>query len=268
MGGDPRGILYPARMPTFTRLPAPEPVAALVRWFWIPEWALAPGRTSRQQVLAFPACNLVVEHAGAYPVGLAGPTTRLSYRDLHGTGWAVGALLRPAAVPHLTDDPGALRDTYRALALPDLHDAVAAAMTGPGEDGVRRARAVTAFADWIAAQLPAPDEEGRLANELAERVDADPTLLRVEDVASALGVSVRTVQRLAARYVGLPPSAMIRRRRLQEAAVRLREDPTTDIATVAADLGYADHAHLSSDFRTVLGFTPSGYRRESTDRSG
>jgi AraC-like DNA-binding protein len=29
---------------------------------------------------------------------------------------------------------------------------------------------------------------------------------------------------------------------------------------VAADLGYADHAHLTRDFRTVLGFTPSAYR--------
>lgn len=40
-------------------------------------------------------------------------------------------------------------------------------------------------------------------------------------------------------------------------------DPDTDLAAIAADLGYTDHAHLTRDFRQVLGFTPSEYRRES-----
>lgn len=53
---------------------------------------------------------------------------------------------------------------------------------------------------------------------------------------------------------------MIRRYRLQEAVQRLREDHSLTIAHVAADLGYADHAHLSADFRSVLGFTPNFYR--------
>jgi hypothetical protein len=30
---------------------------------------------------------------------------------------------------------------------------------------------------------------------------------------------------------------------------------------VAADLGYTGHAHLTSDFHTGLGFTPSFYPR-------
>ena len=102
MGSEWRGILYPAALPTFTRLPAPERVAGLVRWFWIPEWDLGPGRTSRQEVIAFPASNLVVEPS---MTGLAGPTTRRSSRDLVGRGWAVGALLLPAAVPQLGVEP-------------------------------------------------------------------------------------------------------------------------------------------------------------------
>lgn len=257
---DWRGVLYPTGMPAFQRLPAPESVSALVRWFWIPEWNIAPGRVSRQQIIAFPACNLAVEQE---IVGFAGPTTRRSFRDVRGRGWAVGALLRPAAIPFFTADPAALRDRYQVLDLPDLHTGVAAAMTRDGDGDTRRAGAVEAFAGWLAQHLPQPDEEGRLANTMAELIDADATVLRVEDAASRLSVSARTLQRLARRYVGLPPAAMIRRRRLQEAAELLRTDPDTDIATVAANLGYADHAHLTADFRTVLGFTPSSYRRAS-----
>jgi AraC-like DNA-binding protein len=63
------------------------------------------------------------------------------------------------------------------------------------------------------------------------------------------------------RYVGLPPSTMIRRRRLQEAAERLRTDPDTTLAAVAAELGYSDHAHLANEFRSVLGLALGAYRR-------
>jgi AraC-like DNA-binding protein len=260
MEGDTRGVLYPVRLPSMHRLPPSPDVAALVRWFWVPEWDLPVGRVSRQEVLAFPACNLVVEPGG---VGLAGPTTRRSTRDLSGRGWAVGALLRPAAVPHLVDDPGRLRDGYEPVDARALHDSIARAMTASGPGASRRAAAVSAFSDWLTERIPAPDADGVLANAMVELIDEDVTVVRVEQVAERLGVSVRTVQRLARRFVGLTPVAMIRRRRLQEAADLLRSDPSLRVADVAATLGYADQAHLAADFRTVLGFTPTAYRAES-----
>jgi transcriptional regulator GlxA family with amidase domain len=65
------------------------------------------------------------------------------------------------------------------------------------------------------------------------------------------------------RHVGLSPAAMIRRRRLQEAAQRVRENPEADLASIAAELGYADHAHLTRDFQAVLGIAPRTYRSEA-----
>lgn len=258
---DRRGVLYPARLPTLVRLPPPEAVSSFVCWFWIPEWCIAAGRVSRQHLIAFPACNLVVEPDA---VGLSGPATRRSYRDLTGTGWAVGALLRPAAVPSFTGTPADLQDTYQTVELPDLQARVADAMNGPADPPERHRLAVNAFADWLTASVPPPCPEAQLANAMAELIDSDPGVLRVEDVAGRLHVSTRTVQRLARRYVGLPPLTMIRRRRLQEAAQQLRIDPRTSLAQLAAHLGYADQAHLSTDFRAVLGFTPSAYRSATT----
>ncbi len=252
-----RGVLYPARLPSFHRLPAPPRVAALVRWFWIPEWDIADGQVSRQELIAFPACNLVVESTA---VGVAGPTTRRSFRDLTGRGWAVGALLRPAATGHLVADPAGLRDRYAPVDEPTLHAAVSAAMTGEVEGDVRRARATAAFADWLAETVPQPGAKGQLANAVAELIEGDPTIRQVDDAADRLHISVRTLQRIARRHIGVTPAAMIRRRRLQEAAEQLRGDPGMSIAAVAADLRYSDHAHLVRDFRAVLGFTPSAYR--------
>lgn len=99
---------------------------------------------------------------------------------------------------------------------------------------------------------------------MADAIDSDPAIRTVDDAAARLGLSARSLQRLASRYVGLPPSIMIRRRRLQEAAERLRANPDTTLAAIAADLGYSDHAHLANEFRSVLGLTLSTYRRQAS----
>lgn len=259
-----RGVLYPGELPSFHRLPSPDTVASLVRWFWIPEWELRGGATSRQELLSHPASNLVVEPE---LVGFAGPTSRRSFRDLHGSGWAVGALLLPAAVPFFTAEPVALRDQYRKIELPELRRGVAAAMTSDAPAAVR-AHAVEAFTIWLRQHVPDPTGEALLANAMADHIADDSDVLRIEDVAALVGVSPRTLQRLAQRYIGVTPAAMIRRRRLQEAAEVLRTQPDTDIATVAAALGYSDHAHLTNDFHVVLGFTPSAYRNAVLHNAG
>ena len=258
-----RGVLYPARLPEFHRVPAPSAVSELVAWFWIPEWDVEPGRSSRQEVVAYPALNLVVD---ADDVVVSGATTRLSHRDLRGRGWAVGAVLRPAAVAALVEDPVSLVDGERALdaSAPDiaaLHEAVVTAMAA---EHAHRERAVEGFSDWLAARVGAVEAPARQANALMDVLMGERAVLTPEEAAARLAVSVRTLQRMTHRHVGLSPGAMIRRRRLQEAAQRVREEPDVDLASIAAELGYADHAHLTRDFRAVLGIAPREYRSEVT----
>jgi len=108
-------------------------------------------------------------------------------------------------------------------------------------------------------RVPRATPTGALANEL-ESALADPTLTKVAQLEPRLHASVRTLQRVAARYFGLSLHSMIRRRRLQEAAQRIREEPQLALAELATSLGYADHAHFTTDFTTLLGMTPSAYR--------
>lgn len=312
-----RGILYPARLPEFSRLPASAEIKDLVRWFWIPQWNLEPGRSSRQQLIAFPASNLVVESLAvenlavestlvegscveaiasgsgsqnSIQLELSGPTTKVSHRDLSGKGWAVGALLKPAAavfwaeqaadssLSELQDSsrllfPKREKTTAHDLSNPDprnpdakgLLTAVTQAMDkvvqGEAMATQYKEIAVAAFQEFLLKATPKPGEEALLANQLADLIETDKEVTNVEQVALKLNVSTRTVQRLAKRYVGLSASAMIRRRRLQEAAETIRNAPETDLATLATNLGYSDHAHLSNEFQKVLGLQPSGYRR-------
>lgn len=253
-----RGVLYPASLPRFHRVPVTGDLAVFVRWFWIPEWNIDDGRTSRQHLIGFPACNLVVEDT---ITGISGPTTRASYRDLTGKGWAVGALLRPAAVPALVDDVAHIRDTYLNVEYPALSSAVRSAMNAAIPVQERHDAATSAFGDWLLDRIGVPSDEALLANRMVEAAETDPSLVTVPDLAAHLRISVRSLQRLTVKYVGIPPATLIRRRRLQEAAEQLRQDPGLDLTALAYRFGYADHAHLTNDFRTSLGFTPSSYRR-------
>jgi AraC-like DNA-binding protein len=74
----------------------------------------------------------------------------------------------------------------------------------------------------------------------------------------AFATTERSLQRLTGRWLGLTPRWLVQRRRLHEAAERLRQQDV-DLSRVALDLGYADQAHFNRDWRKVTGMTPGQF---------
>ncbi len=80
-----------------------------------------------------------------------------------------------------------------------------------------------------------------------------------------LGMSSRTLQRLARRRFGYPPSTLARIVRFQRfcaaastaTAAGTRRRPS--LADLAAAAGYADQAHLGRDCRAITGSTPTEF---------
>ncbi|WP_218030139.1 helix-turn-helix domain-containing protein [Pseudonocardia hydrocarbonoxydans] len=246
---------------------APGPgLADLVRRYWVPVWSLPPGTVSRQRVLQYPVCLVVVADSYAR---LYGPRTGLSVTELAGDGWAVGAMLQPAAGAPVWGRPvRELTDRFVDLAQapgvdgPGLTTRIRDVM---GADAASRLAAVAVLEREL-ERLPPVEDEGRLVNAIVEYVEGDPQVRRVGQVCAKFDIRERTLQRLLARRLGLHPKWLIQRRRLQEAAARLRAD-AVDLAGVAAELGYADQAHLTRDFRTVTGLTPGEYAAEPDTRT-
>lgn len=86
--------------------------------------------------------------------------------------------------------------------------------------------------------------------------------LRIGELAGEVGWSRR---HLATRFhaeVGLTPKAAARVIRFELACDRLRAPGSPGLATVAADAGYTDQAHLSRDFRDLAGTTATAWLRE------
>ncbi len=262
-----KGHLNPGKSAPVSRYPAEPDLAPYVRHFWVPEWELPEGAAVTARILGYPSLNLVVDPTG---VVVSGPTRKESRRVLAGRGWAVGVLLQPAATPALGYDAERLVDVAaQPLDEPGLRDEVVAAMAWPAPQEQRHQEAIEGLSRWLRARLSAgpesrlttPSAQGLLANRAVEIVESDPAVDRVATLASRLHVSERTLQRAVRACTGFTPAQVIRRRRLQEAADRIRRGEGTDLSQVAQEAGYADHAHMTRDFADALQEPPSRFRR-------
>ncbi|RLY94151.1 DNA-binding protein [Kocuria tytonicola] len=252
-----RGVPFPKRLPVaFRRLPAQPDATDLVAWWWLCEWDLPDGERSDQRVLAFPALNFTVDNEGS---AVAGPTSTATTRMLTGSGWVIGALLKPAATPVFTADPGSLRDRLEPVDLPDLHARVAE-LAGSGHlDG-----ATDVVSQWLVGRAGDLAHSARAANLMWHLATTGRHITSLTSLAGAVGISQSGLYRLARRYVGVSPYDMVRRRRLQEIAEHIRDNPQESLAGVAGHFGLTDQAHMNREFKAAFGITPGDYRSECT----
>ncbi|MFF9563547.1 helix-turn-helix domain-containing protein [Leifsonia sp. NPDC014704] len=257
-----KGLLTPSRVApaapvSIARHAAEGRAAAFVRHYWLPRWQLPDGTSIRQDVLEYPTANLVVEERSA---ALYRAHRGMSSRTLEGSGWALGVLLHPGVSQGWTG--ASLRGLPPVVPLDRLPIGKGAAgmvaavrerMAGDDDAG-----AIAAFEAWLDG-IPEPDGDARLVDRIVAAVEGDRTLLRVEQLADRFGLGVRHLQRLVAGHIGFGPKWLIQRYRLQEAAAALRSSAPPSLADLAAELGYADQAHFSRDFTSVIGATPGAY---------
>jgi AraC-like DNA-binding protein len=260
-----RGVLRPDLAASVLRLDRHKPTDALapfVDYYWIPRWDLRGRPPHEQTVLPHPNVHLVFEASGA---GIFGVDRRLFTRSLSGLGLAFG--IRFTA--------GGFRPFWQAP-ISQLTDRVvpAARLFGPRAEKTRQAimddftfggldvddGVMIGYAEALLhSVLPEPDPLAGQAAALVSCITEDPALRRVDQLSASSGLTVRTLQRLFADYVGVSPKWVMRRARLHDAAERADSGEPVDWAALASDLGYADQAHLTRDFTVTIGVPPARY---------
>ncbi len=240
------------------RFHPPESLAPFVEHFWTTHWDLRAEPGYEQDVLPHPSINLVLEPGCSEVVGVM---TGKFTRRLEGLGRVFSAMFWPGGFSAFY--AGSISElTDRRIPLHELFDVDVPALEeevfGASDDGAR----VAALARMLESCAPCEEPPAQQARAAVQLIVEDPDILRVDDVASRLGLGVRTLQRLFARHVGVSPKWVIQRKRLHEAAERLASPSPPDLAALAAELGYADQAHFVRDFRRLVGVPPASYQRE------
>lgn len=236
----------------------PAPLDELLASLWTVTWDLAPGESYTAQTLPYPCVNLSVTDTAADVTGL---TRRRFERQLSGRGFAVGVRFRPGCFRPLIDGP-VTRLTDRRQPISE----VLGRDTGELQRQVRERSDPTDriqdLAAFVAEAWPEPDETAQRLAEVVETASRDRRITRVGQLAELADLSVRSLQRSFAEYVGAGPKWVIQRYRLHDVAARVAADETIDWADLAIELGFADQAHLIRAFTATVGTSPAAYGRE------
>ena len=242
---------------TLDRYPPPDDLAPFIDFCWVVRWDLRGQPAHEQKILPLPHVNLAFEASGPAVYGV---DRKIFTRRLSGAGKVLGIRFRPGGFRPFNKRPiFILNDRVvpaSRLFGPAADEACAVVMAADADDEM-----IAAAAGLLRGFGAAADPAAEQAAGLVKRITEDPGLQRVAQLAQASGLSERKLQRLFSDYVGVSPKWVMRRARLHEVALRVEADgpASVDWAALAADLGYADQAHLTRDFTATLGVPPTRY---------
>jgi AraC-like DNA-binding protein len=226
---------------TYRELPPPRHLAASVACLWVREVDAA----GTHVVLPDGCIDIVASSAG---VLTAGPDTGPAPSALRAGDTIVGVRFRPgAAAPVLGWPANELRD--RRVPLEDL--------------GVKSFRAaletdvakkdLTPFVDAVARRVrDAPPPDPVVQQAIAELAGG----ARVSELPARLFLSERQLRRRFHVSVGYGPKVFERVLRLQRLLALAPATPGS-LARLAAEAGYADHAHMAAECARLTGMPPS-----------
>jgi AraC-like DNA-binding protein len=244
---------------SYREVPAPPALARWVEWFW--ELRPTPvGARVVRRVIPDGSADLVfhlgdVPALATAPAYVVGPLLRSVTIDYAPDTHVVGACLRPGGLqalldvaPHdLTDRMAPLGDVCGRMG-ERLSDMV---IDGSPHEAVQRLNAaLCARVSSLALPDAAASEAVRLIRGSGGRVSVDA-------LARLVALSPRHLERRFSAAVGMSPKVFARLARFDSIVQHLRQcGLDRGWATLAAEHGYHDQAHLAHEVRAFAGITP------------
>jgi len=125
--------------------------------------------------------------------------------------------------------------------------------------------ALQVLEEWLLALAARVDLEPTAAVLAATRLVETVGLSTVTELAEGVGLSVRQLERQFRAQVGMSPKSLARLTRFEAAQRRIYEGRELSLTRLAHELGYADQAHFSREFRAFAEQSPGGVRAEARE---
>lgn len=260
---DARGLIYrqeSSRRFSLERfIPCPE-LQQLVEHYWLVHWNLTGKPDYLQRNLPHPSQHLVIDPQNGS--GVRGVVKRCFQYRLTGKGQVFGVKFRPGAFSAFYSE-SVHKLTDQTLVLEDFWDEAASQW-----EAFLREQSVDAFIKTMDRKLstmqPSLADAAGEAGQLVRAIEEHPEIYATRQAAVYGGLSVRSLQRLFQRYIGVTPKWVIERYRLIEAVESINNDVSIDLTELAHRLGYFDQAHFSKAFSALVGVPPSRCKPRSS----
>ena len=237
---------------SYQELAPPARLAPYVKCLWIHR--IGAGEGIFEQPVLPDACIDVVSMGDT--VLLAGPATRTTRLRLVPGALIVGVRFRTGAGPSLV---GANARELRDLDIPleDLWGRTGAEITSRAVEASQWRARLGAMVDGLVGRMDHArglDPVGIGVADLLAEGPGRPVALLAKDI----GLSERQLRRRVEEAVGYPPRMLARILRFQRFLQAARAlGPGRHLARLAADVGYADQAHLTRECRELSGLPPA-----------
>lgn len=271
--GSPPGLIEavndPPEQPVFRFFPTTPPLAHFVEYLFCSH---VPRQFVNQvEAMRLPevAAQLVfaIEEGHAFPGGIAigdGLRACLFFQPAHlevipiasSIRQAVGAALRPTGLGLLLPKGAGLLVDAPLIALEDLWGAEGHELLLRMVAAATPERRCALLESYLQARASRANAPGRTAARAFELMRAAHGEVSTERVAKACGCTSRTLRNLALAEAGLAPKHMARVLRIRH-ALDLLVDAGVPLSMAAATSAFSDHAHMSREFRELLGSSPS-----------
>jgi len=225
-----------------------------VEQFWIVRWDLRNKKPHIQENIPHPAVHMVLEKNNSRIVGAV--TRKYSY-CLKDAGKIFGVKFRPGGFYPFINSPVS-KFTNSSMSLKEIFencDDLINEVLENKEDEMM----VRCAEEFLCSQIP-PEKDYNIEkiSKIIEKIEADRSITRVENIVSFFGVNKRTLQRLFHVYVGVSPKWVIKKYRLHEVLEKF-ENGFVDIQDIIYELGYFDQSHFIKDFKEFTGIAPHKY---------
>jgi len=197
---------------------------------------------------------------GGGDLSVAGPRTRALFKTAPPAEFAIFIAFKPGGgVPFVGVDASEIRD--RIVRIDQVWGHEGACLRDRLLDTRVRSETLEVLQRSLRDRLCSTQRTAatEVVRRAVVRLGAADAKVRIEDLATELGVSTRHLRRVFTARVGVGPKEFARMARLQRALVGARRgDPWTELAQAA---GYYDQAHFIAEFRELVGTTPSRFAK-------
>lgn len=255
-----RGIItrFPGEQVKHTRYCPSAALVPFVEHYWMVQWSLEEATPFIAGNLPHPSAHLVFEKNASRIVGVH---LGKFNRRLEGKGHVFAVKFRPCGFY-----------PFFQRSLHTITNKMIAPENDPGKNFREAETQILAAQtadekiqlteEFLLSFRPVPVPGSEMIQQLIERVIADRTIVRAEQMAELAHKTLRTLQRYFSQYVGASPKWVIRRYRLMDAVERLKDGSEISFAGLAHELGYADQAHFIRDFKKIIGTSPGEYQKQ------